>query len=66
MNKVKYKILGMDCPSCAIMLECDLKDAGCMAKCSYAKSTLEIEGEHDLKVVKKIAKKSGCYVSPIE
>lgn len=56
----------MDCPSCAIMLECDLKDAGCMAKCSYAKSTLEIEGEHDLKVVKKIAKKSGCYVSPIE
>jgi hypothetical protein len=64
MTKI-YKLTGMDCASCATMLECDLEDAGCKAKCSYAKGTLEVEGKHDLNKVIEIVKKSGCSVSPI-
>jgi len=62
----KYKILGMDCASCASLLECDLEDAGIKCNCSYAKGTLEVEGKHDLNKVIEIVKKSGCSVSPIE
>lgn len=53
----------MDCPSCATMLECDLEDAGCKAKCSYAKGTLEIEEPHDKEKIVEIIKKSGYSVS---
>jgi len=44
LNKIKkYKIIGMDCPSCAMLIESELEDAGVKAKVSYAKQTLEIE-----------------------
>ncbi len=69
MSKLKnqiYKIKGMDCPSCASLLELDLEDAGIKTKCSYPNSTLEIEGEHDSKKVIETVKKSGYSVSPIE
>lgn len=66
MSKAIYKLTGMDCASCATMLECDLEDAGCRAKCSYSKSILEIEGPHDLKKITEVVKKSGYSVSPIE
>lgn len=62
MTKV-YKIKGMDCPSCAAMLECDLEDAGIKGKCSYAKSELTIEGEHEPEKVKKIVRGSGYSLS---
>lgn len=54
-----YQLTGMDCPSCAAMLECDLEEAGCRAKCSYAKSILEIDGNHDEKKIMDIIKKAG-------
>ncbi len=38
-----YKIIGMDCPSCAMLIESELEDAGISCKCSYAKQTLEIK-----------------------
>lgn len=53
----------MDCPSCAAMLECDLEDAGIKGKCSYAKSELTIEGEHEPEKVKKIVRGSGYSLS---
>jgi len=59
MNKVKYKISGMDCASCAAMIEMDLEDAGIKDSCSYPKETLEIEGAHDTKKVIEIVRKSG-------
>jgi len=59
-----YKITGMDCPSCAALLELDLEDAGCRAKCSYAKGTLEVEEPHDPKKIVEIIKKSGYSVLP--
>jgi copper chaperone CopZ len=58
MKKV-YKITGMDCPSCIMLIESDLEDAEIKAKCSYAKETLEINGNHDENKIKEIVKKSG-------
>ena len=42
MKKI-IKIIGMDCPSCAMLIESELEDAGIKAKVSYAKETLEVE-----------------------
>ncbi len=43
MTKKTYKIKGMHCTSCALVIEGDLEDAGVRARCSYAKETLEVE-----------------------
>lgn len=61
MNKI-YKIKGMDCASCATLIEMDLEDAGINCKCSYAKETLEVEGDHDSKKVIEIVNKSGYSI----
>ncbi|QQG41742.1 MAG: cation transporter [Candidatus Woesebacteria bacterium] len=61
-NKI-YKITGLDCPSCAGLVEMDLEDAGIKATCSYAKGVLEVEGKHDKKKVDEVVKKSGYSVS---
>lgn len=60
--KKTYKIDGMDCASCASLIELDLEDAGIKAKCSFPKETLEIEGDHDPKKVIEIVKKSGYSI----
>lgn len=38
-----YKIKGMHCPSCAMLIEGELEDRGIMGTCSYAKQTVEVE-----------------------
>ncbi len=43
MTKKTYKVNGMHCTSCALMIESDLEDAGVKAHCNYAKQTLEVE-----------------------
>ena len=43
MTKKTFKIGGMHCTSCALMIESDLEDAGVRAVCNYAKQTLEVE-----------------------
>jgi copper chaperone CopZ len=53
MTKKIYKIEGMHCTSCALVIESDLEDAGVKARCSYAKQTLEAEFDE-----KKISEKS--------
>ena len=60
----KYKIVGMDCASCASLIEMDLEDAGIKASCSYPKETLEVEGDHDKNKVIEIIKKSGYSILP--
>lgn len=46
----------MDCTSCATMIELDLEDAGVSAKCSFAKQTLEVDGEvSDEKIIEVIS-----------
>jgi copper chaperone CopZ len=63
MKKKIYKITGMNCASCASMIELDLEDAGIKAKCSYPNSRLEVEGTHDPKKVVETIKKSGYSIS---
>lgn len=43
MVKKTYKVSGMHCPSCAMLIEGELEDAGMKATCSYVKQTLEVE-----------------------
>ena len=54
MSKVKYKIIGMDCPSCAMLIESELEDVGIEARVSYAKQVLEIDDSVDLEKTVKI------------
>ena len=49
----------MDCPSCAMLIESELDDAGIKAKVSYAKETLELKESYDIKEIKKIIQKLG-------
>lgn len=60
----KYKILGLDCPSCAALLESDLEEAGIKAKCSYNKSSLEVEfyDKLDESQVFSLVRKSGYQI----
>jgi copper chaperone CopZ len=62
--KKNYKIKGMECPSCAALLESDLQDLGITAKCSYAKENLEAEIKDDTseKLVLETIQKSGLTV----
>ena len=60
--KRTYKIKGFDCASCATLLEMDLEEKGFRCKCSYAKETLKVEGDHDLKTLEEIVKKSGYNI----
>jgi len=62
INKKKYNIKGMDCASCAALIEMDLEDAGIKASCSYPKETLEVEGVHDPKKIVEIVKKGGYSI----
>lgn len=43
MTKKTYKIGGMHCTSCALLIESDLEDADVKARCNYAKEMLEVE-----------------------
>lgn len=64
MSKKTYKIDGMECTSCAAMIEMDLEDAGVRAKCSYAKQTLEVDfddGIDEIKI-KEVVKSSGYRI----
>lgn len=60
--KKAYKIKGLDCASCASLIEIDMEKKGIKCKCSYAKETLEVEGDHDLKMLEEIVKKSGYNI----
>lgn len=64
-NKVIYRISGMDCDSCAKMIELDLEDVGIKCSCSYAKKLLEVElsKEDDHKKVKEIVEKGGYKIT---
>ena len=62
MKKKIYKVSGMDCASCASLLELDLEDAGFKASCSYPKEALEVEiegGKQKEEEVRRIVERSG-------
>ena len=45
--KKKYTIKGIDCPSCALLIEAELEEENIKAKVNYASSVLEIESQTD-------------------
>jgi copper chaperone CopZ len=63
--KKTFKVVGMDCDSCAKMIELDLEDAGIDAKCSFPKQTLEVEltEKSDENKINEIITKSGYSIS---
>lgn len=66
MIKKTFKIDGMHCTSCALMIESDLEDAGVKANCHYAKQTLTVEYDEasiNDKKIKGIIVKSGYRVA---
>ncbi|OGG35412.1 hypothetical protein A2363_04370 [Candidatus Gottesmanbacteria bacterium RIFOXYB1_FULL_47_11] len=65
MTKKTFKIDGMHCTSCALMIESDLEDAGVKAICSYAKQTLEVEFDEKKireQAVKDVVVKAGYQI----
>ena len=52
MTKI-YKVKGMDCVSCAMLIESDLEDEGVKCNCNFAKATLEVH-DHNPEVEVKI------------
>ncbi|HLD25278.1 MAG TPA: heavy-metal-associated domain-containing protein [Patescibacteria group bacterium] len=58
-TKKTYKIDGMHCPSCAMMIEGELEDRGITGQCSFATGIIEVEGEPDERVVKASVEAAG-------
>lgn len=65
MAKITFKIDGMDCDSCAKMIELDLEDVGIKCSCNYSKKLLEAEIKHpdDHKKIKDIVEKGGYRIA---
>ncbi|MBI4062600.1 cation transporter [Candidatus Gottesmanbacteria bacterium] len=66
MIKKTYKVIGMDCTSCAMLIESDLEDAGVKASCNYARETLEVEFDEQKIVedkIREIVKASGYNIA---
>ena len=60
-----FKIDGMHCTSCALLIESDLEDAGVTAVCNYAKQTLTVEFDEKKigeKTIKDVVAKAGYQV----
>ena len=66
--KKTYKIDGMDCSSCAMVIESDLEDAGIKAKCDFATSELKVElkDKTNHEKVKEIVKNSGYKIEELQ
>lgn len=62
--KKTYKIKGLDCASCATLVEMDLEDAGFKSSCSFAKETLEVElaNPKDERKVLEVVKNAGYKI----
>ena len=46
-KKTIYKINGMHCSSCAMIIEGELEDRGIDARCRYEKGEVEVLGKTD-------------------
>lgn len=66
MVKKTYKVLGMHCTSCPLIIESDLEDAGVKASCNYAKETLDVEYDESCvtkETVEKVVTTAGYALS---
>jgi copper chaperone CopZ len=65
MMKKTYKVEGMHCTSCALLIESDLEDAGVTAVCNYARQTLTVEFDEKKvgeKTIKDVVAKAGYQI----
>lgn len=65
MKTKTFTIGGMHCTSCALMIESDLEDIGVLARCNYAKQTLEVEFDEkkiDEKTITDVVSKAGYQI----
>lgn len=65
MTKKTYKVNGMHCTSCAMIIEGELEDVGVQARCSYIKETLDVdfdEGKISEKTIHDAVSKAGYTV----
>lgn len=64
--KKKYKVKGMHCANCAMVIESDLEDVGVKAKCDFAKYTLEVEFDSkkiNIEKIRETVKSSGYTIT---
>ena len=62
----KYKIEGMNCASCAKIIELDLEDAGIKASCNYSQGMLEVDKNAQENNLRKILEKNGYKIKPLK
>lgn len=48
MIKKTFKVLGMHCPSCVMLIEGELEDRGAKARCNLAKNEVVVEYPEEL------------------
>jgi copper chaperone CopZ len=66
MTKKKYKVKGMHCTACVLMIESELEDIGVKSKCSFVKEILVVEFDPNKiseEKIKQTVKSTGCYLS---
>ncbi|MBI2008401.1 cation transporter [Candidatus Amesbacteria bacterium] len=63
MTKKIYKLTGLHCTSCSMVIEGELEDQlGVRAVCNWAKQMVEIEGEADHEMIVKVIEGQGYKV----
>lgn len=64
MAKKTFKIKGMHCSSCSILIEGELEDIGLASKANYQKQVVEVEtdGTHTDEDIIKAVKRAGYEV----
>lgn len=63
MTKKIYKLSGLHCTSCSMVIEGELEDQlGVKAECSYARQVVEIEGGADHEAIVRIIEGQGYRV----
>ena len=61
--KKTYKLSGLHCTSCAMVIEGELEDnLGVRVACNWAKQVVEIEGESDHEAIVRIIEGQGYRV----
>ncbi len=64
MTQKTYKVAGMDCASCATLIELDFEDAGISVSCDYAKQELIIKDDGiPLEKVKQVLETQGYTIA---
>lgn len=68
MTSKTYKVDGMHCTSCAMVIEGELEDFGIKASCNYARETLKVDFDENLvsedKII-EVVKKAGYQAKPV-